>query len=249
MILAWLAFFDALVAIALAAAGIIAAHYDFSTPFFGFTMFAGGLLFAALALVIAIIAFIVMTFSPAKRIAMPRAIIGAVIALIVLAPTLVVFVTHRYPVINDITTDTKNPPEFRHAQQLQVNPNRDMAYNPAFGRVQEAAPVYQKLAPLHVDETPDDVYKKVEIIAGEIPDWQITSRDPPNRTLEGVATSALFHFKDDFVIQVRPAEGGASLVEMRSKSRDGAGDLGANYNRIESFFQLMRGSPRGVTAQ
>lgn len=247
MILAWLAFFDALIAIALAAAGIVAAHWGFTAPFFGFTIFLLGLGFAALALLIAILALIVMAFSPRRRIALPRAIIAVVIAAIVLGPPLGVFFGHRYPLINDISTDTQNPPEFKHAQQLQPNPNRNMAYNPLVGKVQQAAPMYHDLAPLHMDGSPDEVYRKVEIIAGEIPDWQITSRDPPNHTLEGIATSALFHFKDDFVIQVRPNGPTASLIEMRSKSRDGTGDLGANYNRIESFFHLMQGVPRGVT--
>ena len=65
-----------------------------------------------------------------------------------------------------------------------------------------------------------------------------------------MATSTLFRFHDDFVIQVRPAaETDYSLVEMRSKSRDGKGDLGTNYNRIESFFRALEGPPRGVAMQ
>ena len=67
--------------------------------------------------------------------------------------------------------------------------------------------------------------------------WKVTYTDPKTRSLEGVATTSLFRFHDDFVIQVRPAPGGSgSLVEMRSKSRDGQGDVGANYKRIQSFL-------------
>jgi len=39
---------------------------------------------------------------------------------------------------------------------------------------------------------------------------------------------------------VRPRDGG-SIVEMRSKSRDGKGDIGANAKRIESFFARLKG--------
>jgi uncharacterized protein (DUF1499 family) len=113
--------------------------------------------------------------------------------------------------------------------------------------VQEAAGTYKDLAPLRLDGAPDDVFKRVQIIAGEVPDWQITNNDQGKRKIEGIATSALFRFKDDFVIEVRDAGGGASLVEMRSKSRDGKGDLGVNYHRIRSFFTLVQGPPRGAT--
>ena len=71
--------------------------------------------------------------------------------------------------------------------------------------------------------------------------WKITYEDPKTRTIEGVATTRLFHFQDDFVIQVRPASGG-SEVEMRSKSRDGKGDVGANYKRITAFFRTLTAS-------
>lgn len=246
LVLTWLALLDALAAISVAAAGIVAAHFGFSVPFFGFTMFLGGLLFAVIAVVLAIIAFIVMLFSIRARLGRVRAIAAMLIGLLIIVPTIIVFITHRYPLINDITTDTKNPPEFTNAQKLQ-NPQRNLTYNPAVGAVQQAFPGYQDLAALRLDGQPEDVYRKAEIIAGEIPTWQITYRDPAIHTLEATATSWLFHFTDDFVIQVRPGGKDASLVEMRSKSRDGTGDFGVNYHRIESFFQLMRGSPRGVT--
>jgi uncharacterized protein (DUF1499 family) len=50
---------------------------------------------------------------------------------------------------------------------------------------------------------------------------------------------------DDFVIQVRPApDGTGSLIEMRSKSRDGIGDFGVNYKRIRMFFDAFgNGAP------
>jgi uncharacterized protein (DUF1499 family) len=246
MVLTWLALFDALAAFSVAAAGIVAAHFGLSAPFFGFTMFAGGVLFAIIAVALSIIAFIVMYFSPKARAGRPRAVIALTFALVIVVPTAAVFLTHQYPLINDITTDTQNPPEFTHAQKLQPNPERSLAYNPAAGAAQQAFPGYQDLTPLRLDGKPDAVYRKVEIIAGEIPNWEITYRAPANHILEGVATSWLFRFKDDFVIQVRPDGDDASLIEMRSKSRDGTGDLGANYHRIKSFFGLMQGSPRGV---
>lgn len=246
MVMAWMTFFNSLIAIALTLAGVIAAHFGLTTPFIGFTFFAVGLFFGAVALLFSIIALLIMLFSPRRRSGLPRAILGGALGLVVVVPVLVVAMTHPYPAINDITTDTKNPPEFVHAQELPANRGRAMKYDAAtYAQVQENAAVYHDLGPLKLDASPDDAYKKAEIIAGEVTTWDITSRDPQKRMIEGVATSALFRFQDDFVIEVRPAEGGGSLVEMRSKSRVGKGDLGSNYNRIKDFFRLMQGSPRG----
>jgi uncharacterized protein (DUF1499 family) len=186
-----------------------------------------------------------------RRAARAPAVIGVILTPFIIFPIFqIIRTTSQYPPINDITSDPKNPPQFVHAESLPANRARDLAYKPETASAQQSAPVYQNLAPLQLPGRPDDVYKHVEIIAGEFPGWQITYRDPASRSVEGVATSTLFQFKDDFVIQVRPtASGDASVVEMRSKSRDGKGDLGVNYNRIESFYKALQGPPRGVAMQ
>jgi uncharacterized protein (DUF1499 family) len=259
MILAWLTLFDGLLALALAIAGIVCAHSGVLPPFhlpvssalFGFYFVLFGFFLAVLGFIIGVIAMLVTFLMPSRRAGRTQAVIGTILVLIVALPIVhIVQSTRQYPPINDITTDTKNPPSFVHAQTLPANRSRDMSYKPEMASTQEAAPVYQNLAPVKLPGSPDDVYKRIEIIAGEFPGWQITYRDPVRHTVEGVATSTLFQFKDDFVIQVEPSpNGGGSMVEMRSKSRDGKGDLGANYNRIESFFKALQGPPRGVAMQ
>ncbi len=259
MILAWLTLFDGILALMLAVAGIMCAHFGVLPPFhlqlssalFGFFLVLFGFFIAILGLIIGVVAMLMTFLMPSRRAGRAQAVTGVILALIVLVPIVrIIRSTRQYPPINDITTDTKTPPAFVHAQTLPANRSRDLTYKPETSSAQEAAPVYQKLAPLKLPSPPDDVYKRVEIIAGEFPGWQVTYRDLGTRTVEGIATSTLFQFKDDFVIQVRPAAGGAgSLVEMRSKSRDGKGDLGANYNRIESFFNALQGPPRGVAMQ
>lgn len=245
MILAWLCFYDALVAIAAIAAGMVSAHFGITTPFFGFQLLLIGFVVAVLGLICGLIALPMTYFSAKRRPALSRAVAGTLISLVIIAPILfIVSKTHRYPLINDITTDTQSPPAFVKASELPANLGRDMKYNPEFAAIQNAAEAYKDLAPLHMAGQPDEVYKRVEILAGEVPNWQITGNDPQTRTLEGIATSRLFKFKDDFIVQVRPAPNGGSVVEMRSKSRDGKGDLGANYHRIMSFFQILKAGPR-----
>ncbi len=247
MILAWLCYYDALIALAAILAGMVSAHYGLTTPFFGFQLLLIGLVFAALSLLCGLIALPMTYFSPKRRAALGRAALGFVLALVIIIPILlIVSKTRQYPLINDITTDTQKPPAFVKAIELQPKPGRDMTYNPQFAAIQNGAAAYHDLAPLKMEGEPDEIYKRVEILAGEVPNWQITRNDLQNRTLEGVATSGLFKFHDDFIIEVRPADGGGSLVEMRSKSRDGKGDLGTNYHRITSFMRILKAGPRVV---
>ena len=241
---AWLAFFDGLIAIALVGAGIVCAHFGMTPSIMGFQIFLLGFFVSAVGLIIGIIAILVTWLSKSRRIALSRAVFGTVLSGIVFLPVANVIAHRRgVPPINDITTDVNNPPEFVHAQEELANQGLDMKYDAAkYAAIQQAAPAYKDLTPLKSDMPPDDMFKKVQIIAGGIPSWQITYNDSKTRTLEGVATSQLFRFKDDFVILVEAAPNGAgSIVEMRSKSRDGKGDLGVNYNRIKSFFSLLAG--------
>jgi uncharacterized protein (DUF1499 family) len=48
-------------------------------------------------------------------------------------------------------------------------------------------------------------------------------------------STAFFRFVDDFVIRVSDQDGQAR-VDMRSKSREGLVDAGANANRIRAFL-------------
>src|SRR5579863_5298440 len=139
MVLAWLCYYDALIAVAAAAAGIVGAHYRLTTPFFGFQLMLIGLVFAALALLSGVVALPMTYFSPQRRGALNRAAVGFVLALVVVMPIVTIAVkTRQYPLINDITTDTQKPPQFVKAIELQPKP-RDMSYNPQFAAIQNDA--------------------------------------------------------------------------------------------------------------
>src|SRR5260370_5150112 len=241
---AWLAIFEGLIGIAVVSAGIVSGHFGMTASVIGFQFFLLGFFVSAVGLIIGIIAILVTWLSKSRRIALSRAVFGTVLSAIVFLPVAnVIAHTRRYPPINDIATDVNNPPEFVHAQEQPANQGHAMKYNPAqYAPIQQAAPAYNDLAPFKSHTPPHDLFKKVQIIAGQLPGSQITYGESKTRTLEGVATSQLFRFKDDFVIRVEAAlDGAGSIVEMRSKSRDGRGDLGVNYNRIKGVFSLLAG--------
>ena len=56
--------------------------------------------------------------------------------------------------------------------------------------------------------------------------------------VEATATTFWFGFKDDVVVRVREYETG-SKIDVRSVSRVGASDLGANAARIERFLNAF----------
>jgi uncharacterized protein (DUF1499 family) len=87
---------------------------------------------------------------------------------------------------------------------------------------------------------PGDAFSHAKATAAQMPSWVVTFSDPATGMIEAVATTAVFGFQDDIVIRVRPDAGGqGSIVDLRSKSRDGKGDLGANANRIRAFVTRL----------
>lgn len=224
-----LAFYFGMAAVVGFAGGPLLAHFGITSPMVGFALFAlGGLL--GIAALIAGVAATVHGDGYG---------IGLVAGtLVTVAFVMVAASGRRYPPINDITTDTVSPPQFMRAPSLAGNGGRDMTYvRAAFAPQQQAA--YPDLTPLAINAAPDEVFKRVEAAARRMPDWEITRDDAAGRAIEGVATSRVFRFKDDFVIEVRPQDN-ASTVQMRSRSRDGKGDVGANAARIRAFFAALR---------
>lgn len=210
--------------------GPLLAHFEIVRPLAGFIAFALGGILGLVAVILGLIAL-----RGADRPLVYRGLIPAlaVVALFVGAASR----GRGVPRINDITTDTANPPQFVKAQFEPANLGRDMAY-PGESFAAQQREGYPNLAPLRVTLAPDAAYAKVKSAVEAMPSWRITRDDPAAHTIEGVDSSWLFRFQDDFVIEVRPADGG-SAVHMRSKSRDGKGDLGANAGRIQGFFAAL----------
>jgi len=65
--------------------------------------------------------------------------------------------------------------------------------------------------------------------------WQIAAVDPAEGRLEATATTKWMGFKDDIVVRIRP-DGSGSRVDVRSVSRVGRSDVGANAKRIREFL-------------
>ena len=137
-----------------------------------------------------------------------------------------------YPPINDISTDLEDPPALPAAP----------TYPQDFKVI--VAEAYPDVNTLELAAAPDEVWERVLEVAREQGRWRVPDPQPeaeaatPPRFLVGVAESAVFRFRDDFIIRV-DGRGDRSLVDMRSRSRDGRGDLGVNAQRIREFMRAL----------
>ena len=193
-------------------------------PFWvGFGMFAGSLLAGLAAAGAAAVGLAV----PRLRTGSPAVLVGALVigAASASIPLDYVRRVKTLPYINDITTDAERPPQFSPPKE----------YQPHFAELQRRG--YPDLHPLELALPPKQAFARAaEIARGE--GWEITALDEGAGTIQAVVTTRWFGFKDDVVIRITP-EGARSRVDMRSKSRVGRSDVGANASRIEEFLARM----------
>jgi uncharacterized protein (DUF1499 family) len=214
------------------AAGPALAQIAVGTPLLAFRIFGAGLLLGLLALIFGVVG-LVRTRPATGRSGRGNAVTGMLLgALPVAVVAVAVGSAGSVPAINDITTNPDDPPAFVAAGSLDANRDRDMSYPGAeFATAQRTA--YADLVPLRVAGAPDAVFDRC-IEAAENLGWTVTAQDRANGTFEAMDVSRLFRFVDDVVVRVR-AGGDAAVVDVRSKSRDGKSDLGANAARIRAF--------------
>jgi uncharacterized protein (DUF1499 family) len=157
-------------------------------------------------------------------------LIGAVVAWV---PWNGLQTVRALPYIHDITTDTVNPPQF-----IAVLPLRAEAPNPADYAGEEVAQqqreAYPDIQPLELQMPPVQAFERA-LEAARNSGWEIVAVVPEEGRIEATATTFWFGFKDDVVIRIS-ADNGGSRIDMRSKSRVGRSDVGANAARIRAFF-------------
>lgn len=144
----------------------------------------------------------------------------------------------RVPPINDITTDLESPPDFRDAGQGAENGAAGAAYpGKDFADAQREA--YPDIQTLRFQQPPAEVFRTALAIARAMPGLQIVTADSTGGRIEATATTRWFRFKDDVVIRLAPDASGTKL-DLRSRSRVGRSDVGANAARIRAFSLRLR---------
>ena len=142
------------------------------------------------------------------------------------------------PPIHDITTDTANPPAF-----IAIVPLRENAPNGYEYGVTEAWPAeklgattmeaYPDLKPIESDLSVADAVDRTEDALRAM-GLEIVAVDKEAGLVEATATTFWFGFKDDMVVRI-VGNGEGSRIDLRSMSRVGQSDVGANAARITDF--------------
>jgi uncharacterized protein (DUF1499 family) len=141
-----------------------------------------------------------------------------------------------YPRIHDITTDTSDPPVFLKAEEVRGETANTLAIKPdVISQQQQAYPDLKSLrSPLSID----DAFTQALTVSRGM-GWEIYSEDRSKGIIEAVDTTKIMLFKDDIVIRVKGDAQGA-IIDLRSVSRVGESDLGANAKRIRAFQDAFK---------
>ena len=196
--------------------------YRWGLTLFAWAFYAG---LAAAALAVAVLAW------PAARV---RGIGLPVVSLILgLAVAYVPFqfrqTARAVPPINDITTDTEDPPQYMTGRKPYPGAE--------FARQQRAA--YPDIVPSVVYLPRAQAFARASL-AAEAMGWEVVGRDAAAGTLEAVDATKWFGFRDDIAIRVTPSGEGQTRIDVRSKSRVGRSDLGTNADRIRAYLQRLK---------
>lgn len=138
------------------------------------------------------------------------------------------------PPIHDITTNIENPPQF-----VAIAPLRANAPNPAEYLGGETAEqqreFYPDIMPRTYVQPLSEVFAESLTLVEEM-GWTLVDADEAEGRIEATAETLWFGFKDDVVIRLQSGTMGATVFDMRSKSRVGRSDIGVNANRIRTFM-------------
>lgn len=167
----------------------------------------------------------------------PGVLLGTALSAVILAVMGLQFYTaSTVPAIHNISTDVLDPPAFEAVLAL-----RGPDANPLEFDAETIAPLQQRaypwVRPLELALPPEQALTRAVDVLDDL-GLEIVGVDREGRQVEAVATTFWFGFKDDVVVRVRPTATG-SVVDVRSVSRVGVSDLGANARRIGRILDAM----------
>ncbi len=159
------------------------------------------------------------------------------------------------PPIHDVSTDRQDPPQFSDAlarRRGEASNSLDYASKTipeaVSGRwpdyagmaVSEAqAEAYPDIQPIALEASPEGAFEAALAVARDL-GWHVGATSSEAMMFEATAETFWFGFLDDVAVRVSEAGDGGAVVDVRSVSRVGLSDLGANAARIRQFEDRLR---------
>jgi hypothetical protein len=173
-----------------------------------------------------------------------RVVMAVFVSLAMLAVPFAVWIESRkYPMIADVTTDTKSPPEFDTLMAARSDAANPAAYNVENAQLQQKG--YPDIRTLVVPRSADDTFDVVLQALTKLklkPVSELAPAEAPSGagTIELSDRTLVLGFRDDVVIRVAGDETSAR-VDVRSASRFGRNDFGHNAARVRMILKEIVG--------
>jgi uncharacterized protein (DUF1499 family) len=144
----------------------------------------------------------------------------------------------RLPRLSDIATDLADPPNFSLSREALAARGGATPPSVAIARRKAQLKAYPQIQPILLDldapEAFDDAVKAVTATG-----WKIVEQSPPGGRsglghIDAIATSFILGFPSDITLRLRPLAG-QTRIDIRSVSRFGPYDFGANPRNIANF--------------
>jgi hypothetical protein len=211
--------------------------------------FAGALMLAVVAILLALCALVVIWFEGSAG--AKQAIAALFIGLALIAyPAYLGIKAYRLPAIYDITTDPIDPPRFDAIARLRPRDANPITYAGLYAAEQQHA-AYSDIEPDLTDSTAQESYDAaMKVITKR--KWRIVDARQPqggqpvanarapqpairDGIIEAIARTPIMGFRDDLVVRIRATSDGAR-IDVRSASRYGRHDFGTNASRVRNLI-------------
>jgi len=138
-----------------------------------------------------------------------------------------IVIGHRLlQMIHDVSTDTEDPPQFVALRDVRLKCRNGVEYS-------GGKRLHSNIEPEFFVQPREKIFQAALDTANAL-QWHIAAAVEAEGRIEATATTPLLRFKDDIVIRIRSHNSGTCL-DIRSTSRVGSSDFGANARRIRLF--------------
>ncbi|MDB5650329.1 MAG: hypothetical protein JWL62_1849 [Hyphomicrobiales bacterium] len=208
----------------------------------GLAVFAAAMLFSCVAVLLAISAFVVIWRTGRRGTGI--ALMSIVLAALLLGfPAYLAAQALRLPVLNDVSTDLIDPPDFSRSSAALTARNGHVGGELPTEWREAQRRAYPDLQPIVLDLEVQDAWSLVLNAVSNM-HWKIVDRSPPGGRqglgrIDAVDVSMILGFPDDVAIRLRPLAG-QTRIDIRSASRYGRHDFGVNASRIRKFSDELQ---------
>ncbi len=136
------------------------------------------------------------------------------------------------PMIHDISTDLEQPLLYEKVLSLRADSDNSLELSETVMTMQKEH--YTNISPLELVGEKSNMFAK-SIQQAEAMGWEVVSQDLERGHIEAVVATRIMGFRDDVVIRIGQQDDKVR-VDIRSASRVGQTDLGANAARIVAFL-------------